>query len=131
MTKTTEDGHVVEYPPDYMRYRCEQMGVESVPILWRGIIPSDYDRTDFSVNVDNYRTAGDWIKAKAEEFYDGPDPIGKTHIREGVVVRIVDKPKFCAYKHKNFNFKCLSGVAIDSLAEKDIESMDEDILSEM
>lgn len=125
MTKTTEDGHVVEYPPDYMRYRCEQMGVESVPILWRGIIPSDYDRTDFSVNIDNYRTAGDWVKAKAEEFYDGPDPIGKTHIREGVVVRIVDKPKFCAYKHKNFNFKVLEGIAKDLAAEPDLEEAQE------
>ena len=39
MTMTNEDGYVVEYSPDYMRYRCEQMGAKYVPVLWRGIIP--------------------------------------------------------------------------------------------
>ena len=121
MTMTGEDGHVVEYPPDYMRYRCEQMGIECVPVLWQGYLEQVSE--DYPV--------GEFAKFMAEQFYDGPDPIGKTHVREGVVVRIVNKPKFCAYKHKNFNFKCLSGVAVDSLAEKDIENMDEDILSEM
>lgn len=113
MTMTNEDGDVVEYTPDFMRYRCEQMGVKYVPLFWRGIIPDGVD-------------AGDWITAKAEEFYDGADPVGKTHIREGVVCRIVNRPKFAAYKHKNFFFKVLSGIIVDS-AKTD----DEDILSEM
>ena len=39
MTMTNEDGHIVEYSPDYMRYRCEQMGVKTVPVLWKGYIP--------------------------------------------------------------------------------------------
>ena len=25
MTMTNEDGYVIEYTPDFMRYRCEQM----------------------------------------------------------------------------------------------------------
>lgn len=33
MTMTNEDGDVVEYPPDFMRYRCEQMGVKCVQQL--------------------------------------------------------------------------------------------------
>ena len=66
-------------------------------------------------------TAGEWIKEKAEEYYDGPDPIGKTHVREGVVIRIVNRPKFCAYKHKNFSFKVLEGIAKDLAAEPDME----------
>ena len=28
----------------------------------------------------------------------------KTHVREGVVVRIDNREKFTAYKHKNFSF---------------------------
>ena len=112
MTKTGEDGHVVEYPPDYMRYRCEQMGVKCVPLLWRGFIPDDINPEE-------------WILNKAEEFYDGPDPIGKTHVREGVVVRIVDKPKFCAYKHKNFSFKVLEGIAKDVAIAPDMEEAQE------
>ena len=39
MTMTNEDGDVVEYTPDFMRYRCEQMGVKTVPVMWKGVIP--------------------------------------------------------------------------------------------
>ena len=65
------------------------------------------------------------VKEKAEEYYDGPDPIGKTHVREGVVIRIVNRPKFCAYKHKNFSFKVLEGLAKDIATEPDMEEAQE------
>lgn len=116
MTATTIDGNVVEYTPDFMRYRCEQMGVKYVPVLWKGYIPNDIE------------DAGEWVKNLAEQFYDGPDPIGKTHIREGVVIRIVNKPKFTAYKHKNFSFKVLSGIAIENVETNNVS---QDILEEM
>ena len=115
MTMTNEEGHVVEYSPDYMRYRCEQIGVECVPVLWQGYLEQIAD--DYPV--------GEFAKHMAEIFYDGPDPIGKTHVREGVVVRIVNKPKFCAYKHKNFSFKVLEGIAKDLAAEPDMEEAQE------
>jgi hypothetical protein len=57
----------------------------------------------------------------AELFYDGPDPVGKIHVREGVVVRIINRPKFAAYKHKNFSFKVLEGIAKVEATEPDIE----------
>ena len=127
MTMTNEDGFVVEYSPNFMRYRCEQMGVKCVPVLWKGFIPEHPGSHD-----DPTITAGEWIKNVAERFYDGPDPIGKTHVREGVVVRIVDRPKFAAYKHKNFNFKVLSGIAIAAAAESGaVDTMDADLLAEM
>ena len=127
MTMTNEDGDVVEYTPDFMRYRCEQMGVKTVPVLWKGIIPSSWilpgmpycpigDEPEFN--------AGEWIKNKAEEFYDGPDPIGKTHVREGVVVRILNRPKFCAYKHKNWSFKALEGIVKVEAETPDMEEAD-------
>ena len=127
MTMTNEDGFVVEYSPDFMRYRCEQMGVKTVPVLWQGIVPDEEIFTGVSCE---YNDPGEWTLQKAEEFYDGPDPIGKTHVREGVVVRILNRPKFCAYKHKNVMFKILSGIAVEQVADSDIV-MDEDILSEM
>lgn len=108
MTMTNEDGFTVEYTPDFMRYRCEQMGVKCVSVLWKGTIPDEVN-------------AGEWIKNKAEEFYDGPDPIGKTHIREGVVVRIINRPKFCAYKHKNWYFKAIEGLVKVEAETPDIE----------
>lgn len=108
MTMTNKDGDVVEYSPDYMRYRCEQMGVECVQVFDRFIIPE-------GVN------AGEYVLERAEKFYDGPDPVGKTHVREGVVCRIVNRPKFAAYKHKNFSFKVLEGLVKATAEAPDIE----------
>lgn len=119
MTMTNEDGNVVEYTPDFMRYRCEQMGVKTVPVLWKGTIPENPASAD-----DDTITAGEWITNVAEQFYDGPDPVGKTHVREGVVVRILNRPKFTAYKHKNFYFKVLEGICKDEATAPDMEEAD-------
>ena len=120
MTITNEDGDVVEYTPDFMRYRCEQMGVKCVPVFWKGYIPENPgSATDPTIS------AGEWICNKAEMYFDGPDPVGKTHVREGVVVRIVNRPKFTAYKHKNFSFKCLEGIVKSSSETPDMEEAQE------
>ena len=117
MTMTNEDGDVIEYTPDFMRYRCEQMGIKTVPAFYTGYIP----------DVEDNIAAWNWVKNKAEEFYDGPDPIGKTHVREGVVVRIINRPKFSAFKHKNFLFKHITGIIKEQPLN---ENITEDILSE-
>ena len=143
MTMTNEDGEVVEYTPDFMRYRCEQMGAKCVPVLDRFTIPKaahriyvdhnengewDEQETAYEIPVN----AGEYIMNHAELYCDGPDPIGKTHVREGVVVRILNRPIFTAYKHKNWSFKCLSGIAIaNAEATGATEGMSEDILAEM
>ena len=115
MTITNEDGYVVEYTPDFMRYRCEQMGVKYVPVFEHCFIPEN----------DYGDTPGEFVMHEAERFYDGTDPIGKTHIREGVVVRIINRPKFTAYKHKNFNFKVLEGIIKDTAIAPDMEEAQE------
>lgn len=120
MTSTNEDGEVVEYTPDFMRYRCEQMGVKCVPVFWTGFIPENPASAD-----DPTITAGEWIKNKAELFYEGPDPIGKTHVREGVVIRVINRPKFTAYKHKNFEFKVIEGLIKDVAETPDMEEAQE------
>lgn len=124
MTMTNEDGDVVEYSPDFMRYRCEQMGVKCVPVFWRGFIeePSICGYGDYAGYEFN---PGEYIKNIAEQYYDGPDPIGKTHVREGVVVRIINRPKFCAYKHKNYSFRMLEGLIKESAAAPDMEEAEE------
>lgn len=125
MTMTNEDGDMVEYTPDFMRYRCEQMGVKTVSVMWKGTIPQNPgSETDPTIEP------GEWIKNVAERFYDGPDPIGKTHVREGVVVRILNRPKFCAYKHKNFSFKVLEGIIKDTAEAPDMEEAQENVLAE-
>lgn len=115
MTMTNEDGEVVEYTPDFMRYRCEQMGVKTVPVFCKTVVTGGIDTNGCPYSV------ADEVKDLAESFYDGPDPIGKTHIREGVVVRILNRPKFTAYKHKNFYFKVLEGIAKDTAETPDME----------
>lgn len=114
MTMTNEDGDITEYPPDYMRYRCEQMGANVVPLFKRFIIPEN-----------TKDGPGEFVKMIAEEYYDGTDPIGLTHIREGVVCRIVNRPKFSGYKHKNWGFKVLEGIAKDMATAPDIEEAQE------
>ena len=118
MTMTNEDGFVVEYTPDFMRYRCEQMGVKTVPVFARVILPCEE-------YFDEGHPVGEYVKAMAEQYYDGPDPIGKTHVREGVVVRIVNRPKFAAYKHKGFAFKVLEGIIKDIATAPDMEEAQE------
>ena len=131
MTMTNEDGEVVEYTPDFMRYRCEQIGVKVVPLFWRGIIPTEGSKIiDMETNEEYVETAGEFIKRIAENYYDGPDPIGKTHVREGVVVRIINRPKFTAYKHKNFLFKQISGIISNNVSETSTDISD-DILAEL
>ena len=107
-----------------MRYRCEQMGVKTVPVMWEGTIPH-YDLLNGEHVMEGEEwSAGDWIKSIAEQYYDGPDPIGKTHVREGVVVRILNRPKFCAYKHKNWFFKALEGIVKVEAEAPDMEEAD-------
>ena len=136
MTMTNEDGEVVEYTPDFMRYRCEQMAVKTVPVFWRGFIPEyedimyvDKNENDMldegEVTYTKPIDAGEWVMKMAEQFYDGPDPVGKTHVREGVVVRIINRPKFAAYKHKNFSFKVLEGIAKVEAEAPDMEEAQE------
>lgn len=110
MTMTNEDGHVVEYPWELVKLRCEQMGVKHVPEL---------DKFIFTTKED--------LMNRVDKYESGADPIGKTHIREGVVVRIEGREKFNAFKHKNFSFKCLEGIvkADDILDIEEEESIKE------
>ena len=114
MTMTNEDGQIIEYTPDFMRYRCEMMGVKTVPVFTKFYL-------DENVLEWETRTPGEIVKDCAECYYDGSDPIGKTHVREGVVVRIVNRPKFTAYKHKNFSFKVLEGIIKNDATTPDME----------
>ena len=126
MTITNEDGDVVEYTPDFMRYRCEQMGVKCVPVFYKGYIP-EYQILPDAVGSPSAIDAGAYVMKIAEDFCDGPDPVGKTHVREGVVVRIINRPKFAAYKHKNFSFKVLEGIIKANAEAPDMEEAQEEV----
>ena len=130
MTQVNEDGDVVEMSPDQVRLRCEQMGVKTVPVFERFIIPENpgevlVDKTgdtDYGVC-----SPGEYVLRKVEQYFDGPDPIGKTHIREGVVARIVNRPDIAVYKHKNFNFKVLESIIKDEREFPDMEEAQDEM----
>ena len=103
MTYTNKDGDVIEYPWDYVKYRCEQMGLLYCP---------EFDKFLYTTEED--------LLERVNKYIDGADVIGKTHIREGVVVRI-EKPSFTAYKKKNLNFKILEGIIKEAATEPDME----------
>lgn len=124
MTMTNPDGEVVDYTPDFMRYRCEQMAVKTVLVFAREIIPH-YTILPDAVGSPQEIDAGRYVMELAEKFCDGPDPVGKTHVREGVVVRIINRPKFAAYKHKNWSFRVLEGIVKDVATAPDIEEAQE------
>ena len=131
MTMSNDEGDVVEMSPEQMRLRCDQMGVKYVPVFEKFMIP------DMGVDVDNDGTAdaqivspGEYVLRKVEQYFDGPDPIGKTHIREGVVARIVNRPNISVYKHKNHTFKQLSGIIIEQVADGET-NVNESVLEEL
>lgn len=136
MTMTNEDGYVVEYPPHLVRHRCEQMGVKCVPLLWKGSIPEndeiiyvDKNENDIADEEEiayiRKTNPGEWVLKKAELYGVGADPIGKVHVREGVVVRIINRPTFTAYKLKNWFFKALEGIVKVEADAPDMEEAEE------
>lgn len=108
MTYTSPEGVVIEYPTELVMRRCEEMGIPFVPVFEKFI----------------FTTKANLMK-RVEKYYDGTDPVGKTHIREGVVVRIDNRPTFKAYKHKNFNFKVLEGIIKTDAQAPDMEEAQE------
>lgn len=97
MTMTNEDGFVTEIPWESVKIYCEQMGVKHVPEL---------DKFFFTTQED--------LMERVTKYEVGEDPIGKTHIREGVIVRNESREKFTALKQKSFEFRVLEGIIKDS-----------------
>ena len=110
MTFTNEDGYTIELPWEQVQIECEKMGVPCVPT---------FDKFIFTTSED--------LVERVKKYEDGEDPIGKTHIREGVVVRIDNREQFTAYKHKNFHFKVLESIIKDESDEPDMEEMEDTI----
>ena len=108
MTYTSLDGTVIEYPWSLVKRRCEEMG--ATPVM-------DLDRFIYTNEQDLY--------ARIDKWLDIDDPIGKTHINEGVVARLEDKPIFTAFKKKSFAFKVLEGLIKENADTPDIEEAQE------
>ena len=108
MTMTNEDGYTVELPWEQVQIEAEKLGCRTVPT---------FDKFIFTTQED--------LLKRVAEYCDGADPIGLTHIREGIVVRIDNRKSFTAFKHKNFYFKVLEGIIKDNADAPDMEEADE------
>ena len=110
MTATTADGTVVEIPWENIKVWCDKLGVKHVPELEKFI----------------YTTPED-LKERVNKYLDDMpvDEIGKTHIAEGVVVRIDNRESFTAYKDKVFEFKVCEGIIKDNSDAPDMEEAEE------
>lgn len=109
MTMTNEEGYVVEYPWELVKTRCEEMGINHVLELEKFL----------------YTTQDNLLK-RVDKYLDITDPIGKTHIAEGVVVRINNRKTFKAYKKKGFFFKVLEGIIKDTAEMPDMEEIQDE-----
>ncbi len=97
---SNEDGYSIDLTWPQLKARCEQLGVKHVPEVYVG----PFDQTII------------------DQHTEGPDPIGVTHPREGVCVRIDDaltRPR--VYKNKSWTFGVLEGYIKDSSNYVDTE----------
>ena len=108
ITFMNEDGVTIELPTEQAQIWCEMLGIKHVPVFEKFIYTSWED-----------------LMERVEKYYDGEDPIGRTHVREGIVVRIDNRDKFSAFKHKNFHFKVLEDIIKVDAEEPDMEEVQE------
>ena len=108
MTYTDNNGYTIEYPWHLVQRRCEEMGIDTVPELEKFVFTTEKVALH-----------------KIVKHLDIPDPIGKTHVAEGIVLRLDNRITFEAYKKKGFYFKVLEGLIKDEATEPDIEEAQE------
>lgn len=105
---TSENG-AKEWTPLEITDWCARHGFNRVPIVKDFVFTTVEDMQD---RINKY-------------FEDLVDPIGKTHVKEGVVLRIVNRPMWRAYKSKTYEFKVLEGLIKETATQADMEEAQE------
>lgn len=106
---TSQNGEK-EWTPREITEWCAKNGFNRVPVI------EDFEFTtveDLQNRINAY-------------FEDLVDPIGKTHVKEGVVIRIVNRRTFTAFKSKTYEFKVLEGIIKETSDAPDMEEADEE-----
>lgn len=88
---------------------CQSKGFNMVPFV---------DQFEFT-------TTEDLLNRINKYFEDLRDPVGKTHVKEGVVVRIENRRTFTAFKSKTYEFKVLEGIIKETSDAPDMEEAQE------
>lgn len=107
---TSENGQH-EWSPDEITAWCDRYGFNRVPI------------------IENFKftTAEDLQNRINKYFEDLIDPIGKTHVKEGVVIRISNRRTFTAFKSKTYEFKVLEGIIKETETAPDMEEAQDEV----
>lgn len=105
--RITKDGHEFT-PPEIMNW-CDKAGVKHVPFIKYLTYSTPEVLLD---EIENY-------------FHDLHDPVGKDHIKEGVVVRIMNRASWRAYKKKTMEFKIIEGITKLTSDAPDMEEAQE------
>lgn len=105
---TSENG-AKEWTPEEITAWCEAHGFNRVPVI-----------EDFV-----FTTTDDLLDRVNKYFEDLVDPIGG-HVKEGVVVRIVNRRNFAAFKSKTYEFKVLEGIIKETSDAPDMEEAQDD-----
>lgn len=108
--RITSNNGEKEWTPDEITEWCNTYHFNRVPVI------EDFEFT----------TAEDLQNRINEYFKDLVDPIGKTHVKEGVVVRIINRLGFKAYKSKTYEFKVLEGLIKETSNQPDMEEAQEE-----
>ncbi len=107
--RITANNGEYEYNPDEITKWCAEHGFNRVPVVEDFVFTTTEDMLD---RINKY-------------FEDLRDPVGKTHVKEGVVLRIVNRRTFTAYKSKTYEFQVLEGLIKDSETAPDMEEAQE------
>lgn len=106
---TSENGER-EWTPDEITEWCNSHGFNRVPVI------EDFEFT----------TVDDLQNRINKYFEDLADPIGHTHVKEGVVIRIVNRRTFTAFKSKTYEFKVIEGIIKENETAPDMEEAQEE-----
>lgn len=111
--RITDNGR--EYSPQEIINWCNAAGVPHVPYL-------------FNTDIFPYRfTTKEELLEKIDKYFeDLHDPIGRDHIKEGVVVRVLNRPLWRAFKKKTYEFKVIEGIIKMTSDAPDMEEAQEE-----
>lgn len=108
--RITSNNGEKEWTPDEITEWCNIHGFNRVPVI------EDFEFTtveDLQGRINKY-------------FEDLADPIGRTHVKEGVVIRIVNRRTFTVFKSKTYEFKVIEGIIKESESVPDMEEAQEE-----
>ncbi len=112
--QTNEDGYGVELSWTQMLRRCDELGLQVVPLLDAFYIGPGADTDE--------GTTENWRRI-IEGNVNGPSTVSAKQIREGVVARIESIGGIRYVKEKSYEFKILEGIVKDNASYVDLEEV--------